>query len=101
MKLSLTGMPLAIHQAHGCEAKDCIEVVKIKSGKAGATIEIDDYSFEVEGHPSASRCFLWGAQKNSNRVSVAAALMHPVRYKGRETDAYLRLQDNHLNWASR
>jgi hypothetical protein len=77
MKLPLMQMRLAILSTHDCEAKDCIEVVKVKAGKAGVSSELDVYTFEIKGHPTASKCFSWTVQENPNRILIPAVLMTP------------------------
>jgi hypothetical protein len=77
MKLSLMQMRLAILSTHDCEAKDCIGVVKVKADQSGASNVLDVYTFEIQGHPSASKCFSWSVQENPNRILIPAVLMTP------------------------
>lgn len=77
MKLSLMQMRLAILSTHDCEAKNCIEVVKIKADSADVSKVLDVCTFEIQGHPSASKCFSWRVQVNPNRIMIPAVLMTP------------------------
>jgi hypothetical protein len=77
MKLSLMQMRLAILSIHDCEAKDCIEVVKVKADRAGISSVLEVCTFEIQGHPSASKCFSWSVQENPNRTTIPAVLMTP------------------------
>lgn len=77
MKLSLMQMRLAILSIHDCEAKDCIEVVRVKADQAGGPNILDVCTFEIQGHPSASKCFSWSVQENPNRIMIPAVLMTP------------------------
>jgi hypothetical protein len=77
MKLSLMEMRLAILSMHDCEAKDCIEVVKVKAEQAGVSNVLDVCTFEIQGHPTASKCFSWGVQENPSLIMISAVLMTP------------------------
>jgi hypothetical protein len=77
MRLSLMQMRLAILSIHDCEANECIEVVKVHADQAGVSSVLDVCTFEIQGHPSASKCFSWRVQENPNRVMIPAVLMTP------------------------
>jgi len=77
MKLSFMQMRLAILSLHDCEAKDCIEVVKVKVDQAGASNVFDVCTFEIKGHPTASKCFSWSVQENPSLIMISAVLMTP------------------------
>ena len=77
MKLSLMQMRLAILSIHDCEAKDCIEVVKVKADQAGVSNVLDVCTFEIQGHPTASKCFSWSVQENPSLIMISAVLMTP------------------------
>jgi hypothetical protein len=77
MRLSLMQMRLAILSIHDCEANNCIEVVKVKADQAGVSNVLDVCTFEIQGHPSASKCFSWTVQENPNRIRIRAVLMTP------------------------
>jgi hypothetical protein len=77
MKLSIMQMRLAILSIHDCEARDCIEVAKVNADQTGGPNVLDVYTFEIQGHPSASKCFSWRVQENPNRIMISAVLMTP------------------------
>jgi hypothetical protein len=77
MKLSLMQMRLAILSIHDCEAKDCIEVVKVKADQGGVSNVLDVCTFEIQGHPTASKCFSWSVQENPSLIMISAVLMTP------------------------
>jgi hypothetical protein len=78
MKVSLDLMRLAIHQTHDCEATRCIEVVEVAPNPGRIKNTVAVHVFEIEGHPTATRCYAWGVQKDT-RTIVIPAVLHSIR----------------------
>ena len=74
MKLRLQQMQEAIHQTHNCEATRCIGVVEVTPVKNNPNDAIKVYLFEIEGHPTATRCFAWAVQQNERTLLIPTVL---------------------------
>jgi len=70
-------MRLAILSILDCDAKNCIEVVKVKTDQAGVSKVLDVCTFEIRGHLTASKCFSWSVQENPSLIMISAVLMTP------------------------
>lgn len=66
---------LAIHQAHDCEAGTLAEIVHVTvPRKNGPAWKGSVYTFEINGHRKATRCYAWPEPVNKTTIIIRAVL---------------------------
>ncbi len=74
MRITLQEMRLAIHQTQDCEAKRHIEITNVETSRNGVVKSIDVHLFEIEGHPSATKCYAWVVKKSDTKIAIPTVL---------------------------
>lgn len=74
MKITLGEMRLAIHQTQDCEATKQISSTKVTELQGSSLIAIDVHLFQIEGHPTAFECYVWGIDVGETRIAIPTVL---------------------------
>jgi hypothetical protein len=83
---------MAIHQALNCQAIFPPTVVNVRVPRKGRRAWTGSvYSFEIKGHPHATRCYVWPEALDA-KTTVVRAVLHSKKTSSpqRAVDSILR-----------
>jgi hypothetical protein len=72
MKLKDHEMRLAIHQTLDCDASQFIECRTVPFRETGKMLDVN--LFELDGHPTARRCYVWSV-KIDEKITVGPVIV--------------------------